>query len=99
MKLIVSTLLIVGLLFGGNATVAAAQDDLPNQSLYQFKLLSEDIRLWFVSDPNQQIEMLMQQAQNRLEEMRSLTAEGVTPPATLMNRAHRNESNARCKLL
>jgi len=87
MKLIVSTLLIVGLLFGGNATVSAAQDDLPNQPLYQIKLMGEDVKLWFVSNPNQQIEMLMQQAQNRLEEMRSLTTEGFTPPVELVNRA------------
>jgi uncharacterized membrane protein YgcG len=87
MKLVISTLLIVGLLFGGNATVSAAQDDLPNQPLYQIKLMSEDMKLWFVSDPNQQVQLLMQQVQNRLEEMRSLTSEGVTPPTALMNRA------------
>ena len=40
MNLIVSALVIAGLLFGGNATVAAAQDDLPTDALYQVKLLS-----------------------------------------------------------
>lgn len=83
MKLIVSTLVIVGLLFAGNATVAAAQDDLPNQPLYQLKLMSEDVNLWFVSDPIQQVEMLMQQAQTRMEEMQSLASQGVTPPAEI----------------
>src|SRR5574338_396054 len=53
MKLAVSTLVIVGLLFGGNATVSAAQDDLPNQPLYPVKVMSEDVSLWFVSDPIQ----------------------------------------------
>jgi uncharacterized membrane protein YgcG len=87
MKLVISTLLIGGLLFGGNATVSAAQDALPNQPLYQIKLMSEDMKLWFVSDANQQVQLLMQQVQNRLEEMRSLTSEGVSPPTALMNRA------------
>lgn len=83
MKLVVSTLLIIGLLFGGNATVSAAQNDLPNQPLYQLKLISEDAHLWFTSDPVQKIEMLMQQVQTRIQEMETLTSQGVTPPATL----------------
>jgi flagellin-specific chaperone FliS len=87
MKLTVSTLLIVGLLFGGNATVSAAQNDLPNQPLYQLKLMSEDAHLWFTSNPVQQIEMLMQQAQTRIQEMETLTAQGVMPPAALTVRA------------
>ncbi len=87
MKLIVFTLVIVGLLFGGNATVAAARDDLPNQSLYQIKLISEGVNLWFVSDPVKQIETLMQQAQTRMEEMQSLVSQGVTPPAEVAIRA------------
>jgi hypothetical protein len=87
MKLIVSTLVIAGLLFGGNATVSAAQNDLPNEPLYQLKLMSEDVNLWFISDPTQQIETLMQQAQTRMEEMRSLAAQGVTPSAELALRA------------
>jgi hypothetical protein len=87
MKLIVSTLVIGGLLFGGNATVAAAQNDLPNEPLYQLKLMSEDVDLWFMSDPTQQIETLMQQVQTRMEEMQSLASQGVTPPAELAIRA------------
>jgi len=87
MKLILSTLVIVGLLFGGNATVAAAQDDLPNEALYQVKLISEVMNLWFISDPAQQMEMLLQQAQIRMEEMQSLVSQGVTPPAEVAIRA------------
>jgi hypothetical protein len=87
MKLIVSILVIVGLLFGGNATVAAAQNDLPNEPLYQLKLMSEDVNLWFVSDPVQHVETLMQQAQTRMEEMKSLVSQGVTPPAEVAVRA------------
>ncbi|MGZ9165933.1 MAG: DUF5667 domain-containing protein [Anaerolineales bacterium] len=83
MKLIVSILVIVGLLFGGNATVAAAQDDLPYEPLYRIKLVSEDIHLWLISDPIAQIEILMQQAQTRTEEMTGLASKGITPPSEL----------------
>ena len=87
MKLIMYLLVIAGLLFGGNATVAAAQDDLPNDPLYPIKLLGEDVNLWLITDPLPEAEMLMQQAQTRMEEMQALASEGITPPAELSKRA------------
>ena len=87
MNIIMSSLVVLGLLFGGSATVSAAQDDLPTQPLYQIKLVSEDAKIWFESDPTLKIEMLMEQAQTRTEEMAALTLAGVTPPAELANRA------------
>jgi hypothetical protein len=84
MNLIMSALVVLSLLFGGSATVSAAQDDLPNQPLYQIKLMSEDAGVWFASDPTTKIEMLMEQAQTRTEEMASLVLAGVTPPVELV---------------
>jgi hypothetical protein len=83
MKLAMFALVIVGLLFGGNATVAAAQDDLPYEPLYQIKLLSEDVKLWLISDPMTRIEMLMHQSETRTEEMAALTAKGIVPSPEL----------------
>lgn len=94
MKLIMSTFIILGLLFGGSATVAAAQDALPNEPLYQIKLVSEDVRLWLTSDPVAQIEILMQQAQTRTEEMAALVSRGSTPPAELAMRAQERIQHA-----
>jgi hypothetical protein len=87
MNLIVSALVIAGLLFGGNATVAAAQDDLPTGALYQIKLLSEDAQLFFNTDPATEVDLLMQQAQIRTEEMAALNSMGITPPEALTTRA------------
>jgi len=87
MNIIMSSLVVLGLLFGGSATVSAAQDDLPTQPLYQIKLASEDAKVWFESDPTLKIEMLMEQAQTRTEEIAALTLAGVTPPAELAIRA------------
>jgi len=83
MNMIMSALVVLGLLFGGSATVSAAQDDLPNQPLYQLKLMSEDAKVWLASDPGLKIEMLMEQVQTRTEEMAALTLAGITPPAEL----------------
>ena len=83
MNMLMSALVVLGLLFGGSATVSAAQDDLPNQPLYQLKLMSEDAKVWLASDPGLKIEMLMEQVQTRTEEMAALTLAGITPPAEL----------------
>jgi hypothetical protein len=73
MNMIVSILVIAGLLFGGGATVNAAQNDLPNQPLYGLKLWSEDLSLQFQNDPEQKVERLMDLAQIRIQEMKRLT--------------------------
>jgi len=86
MNLIMSALVVLGLLFGGSATVSAAQDDLPTQPLYQIKLVSEDASVWLAPDPITKIEKLMEQAQTRTEEMAALTSEGITPPTALLTR-------------
>ncbi len=72
MNLIVSVLVIAGLLFGGGATVAAAQDALPTDALYQLKLISEDAQLWLNADPAAEVNLLMEQAQTRTQEMAAM---------------------------
>jgi hypothetical protein len=86
MNLIVSTIVLVGLLFGGGSTVAAAQDALPTDALYQIKLISEDAQLWLITDPAVEVDLLMQQAQTRTEEMAALNSQGITPPDALKTR-------------
>jgi hypothetical protein len=83
MNLLISLLLVVGTLFGGGVTVYAAQDDLPNQTLYPVKLLTEDVRLSLTSDTNTQVQLLLDQAQTRVDEMTALAAQGVTPPESV----------------
>ncbi len=87
MNVIISALVLVGLLFGGSATVAAAQNDLPTDVLYPVKLVSEDAQLLLNNDPAERIDMLMTQAQTRTEEMAALASAGVTPPEALITRA------------
>jgi hypothetical protein len=86
MNLILSVFVIAGLLFGSGATVAAAQDALPSDALYQIKLISEDAQLWLTTDPAAEVDLLMQQAQTRTEEMAALNSQGVPPPAALTTR-------------
>jgi hypothetical protein len=82
------------LLFGGNATVAASQDALPTEALYQVKLLAEETQLFFNSDPAVEVDLLMQQAQTRTREMAALDKDGIIPPAALVARTQERINQA-----
>ena len=80
MNTIISILLIVGLLFGGGATVNAAQDDLPNEPLYELKIWSEDLGLRFQNGDEEKVNRLMELVQIRLQEMTRLAEIGEPVP-------------------
>jgi len=80
MNALISLALATALILGGGATAVAAQDDLPNQPLYQVKLMTENAALAMTGDPQLQANMLMNMAQTRVEEMAALAEEGVIPP-------------------
>jgi hypothetical protein len=86
MNMLVSILVIAGLLFGGGATVNAAQNDLPNEPLYALKLWSEDLGLQFQNEPEQKVERLMDLAQVRLQEMTQLAITSQPVPDQLRQR-------------
>lgn len=80
MSMMISILVIAGLLFGGGATVNAAEDDLPNEPLYAVKMWSEDLSLQLRNDPEQKVARLMELAQVRIQEMAALADAGQTIP-------------------
>ncbi|NWG08004.1 MAG: hypothetical protein HXY35_15110 [Chloroflexi bacterium] len=86
MNILVSIIVVTGLLFGGGATVSAAQDDLPGQPLYAVKTASEDISLQFRNTPEEKVARLMELAQIRIQEMTALTEAGQTPPEAVAAR-------------
>jgi hypothetical protein len=80
MNMIISILVIAGLLFGGGATVSAAQDDLPNEPLYAVKVWSEDLSLQVQNNPEAKLDRLMELAQTRIQEMTQLVNAGQALP-------------------
>lgn len=82
-----SAVVILVLFFGGSVGAAfAAQGTLPGDMLYPVKLLSEDVRLSLVSDPNTGIDLLLQFVQVRVTEMNELTVQGIIPTAETRER-------------
>ena len=80
MNAILSILVIAGLLFGGGATVNAAQDDLPNEPLYMVKTWTEDFSLKFQDNQEERVARLMDLAQIRIQEMTRLAEIGEPIP-------------------
>ena len=80
MNVVLSILVVAGLLFGGGATVSAAQDDLPNEPLYALKTWTEDLSLQFRYTPEEKVMRLMDLAQVRIQEMTRLSEAGEPVP-------------------
>ncbi|MBK5106615.1 MAG: hypothetical protein JJE12_00730 [Anaerolineales bacterium] len=70
---IASFILVLALMFGGSgAAVLAAQDSLPNQSLYQVKTFAEDLALRSTFRNEHRIQMELDYAGRRVTEMTHL---------------------------
>lgn len=80
MKMLISIFVITSLLFGGAATVKAAQNDLPDEPLYNLKLWSEDLSLEFRHNSEERVERLMELAQVRVQEMAQINDAGKAVP-------------------
>ena len=94
MNMIVSILVVASLLFGGGATVNAAQNDLPGEPLYSLKVWSEDVRLQFQKTPEAKVERLMEMAETRIQEMAQLTVEGKPIPDSVPQRLEQHLQQA-----
>jgi Domain of unknown function (DUF5667) len=86
MNALVSLILAGALILGGGATAVAAQDDLPDQPLYQVKLWTENATLALTGDPQQQANLLMQMSQTRVDEMAALAEAGISAPDQVRDR-------------
>jgi hypothetical protein len=80
-KLAVVLIVIFG---GAGVTVAAAQNSLPDETLYPVKVLSEEVRLALASGADDQIDVQLERAQQRIREMEQLTDRGAAIPADVL---------------
>jgi len=81
MSALAGLLMALALLFGGSgATALAAQDALPNEWLYPVKLATEELQLGLTAEPSQQIALLEDWADRRVQEMEQIAQSGEGVP-------------------
>ncbi|PKO14461.1 MAG: hypothetical protein CVU39_14500 [Chloroflexi bacterium HGW-Chloroflexi-10] len=83
-----STIVLIAALIlgGGGATVAASQGSLPDQPLYGVKLISEDVRLGFSSNPESEYQLALKYSDRRAAEIQKMLIAGGTLPEAVQNR-------------
>ena len=69
--------------FGGGLAYAS-QDAMPDSQLYRVKLASEDIHLWFVFDEKHEAEILLDQSNQRIDEIRNMVSRGKIIPENVL---------------
>jgi hypothetical protein len=68
--------LLLVLFLAGGGTVYAASRSMPDSPLYPVKLAAEEARLWFVFDDEDRADILLDQAETRIDEINHLVAHG-----------------------
>lgn len=85
--------LVLAVVLAGGGTIYAAQDVQPDSPLYPLKLASDDARLWFVFDEAHKAEILMDQSNDRMSEIRGMLRDGEMIPGNVLTDLR--ERNAR----
>lgn len=86
-NIILSVFLAAMITLGGGASaVFASQDTTPEDFLYPVKILSEDVQLALNTDPAEEVDLLMQFANERTAELQELIDEGALIPDGLTDR-------------
>jgi hypothetical protein len=81
MSALAGLLVALALLFGGGgATALAAQDALPTDWLYPVKLATEGLQLGLTTNPSQQVTLLGDWADRRVQEMEQIAQSGAGVP-------------------
>jgi hypothetical protein len=73
---VAASLLLTLFFLSGGATVYAAAHSLPDSPLYPIKLATEEARLWFVFDEDDEAGILLDQSETRMTEIRKLVQQG-----------------------
>ncbi|MCH8000003.1 MAG: hypothetical protein IIA91_11050 [Chloroflexi bacterium] len=68
--------MVLAVLGAAGGTGYASQDALPDSPLYRVKLLTEDARVWFTFDESRKAELLLNQSNERTEEIMAMLRAG-----------------------
>ena len=92
--LAIAASLILALLTAAGGTAYAAQDSLPDSPLYRVKLATEEARLWFVFDDSEKAGILLDQSDQRTEEIMRLVQQDKPVPGNVLSALRDRNSRA-----
>ena len=90
----VALAIVMAISAGGGATALASQSALPDSPLYRVKLATEDVRLWFVFDDASEADILMDQSQERMDEIMAMARRGKPVPGKVFSAMENRHSRA-----
>lgn len=85
---------VIALAFIGTGVSWAAKDSLPGETLYPVKLAAEDLQLSLASDPATRVDLSLQFAAQRAEEIQAMVQEGQSIPESVVNRMQNHYEQA-----
>ena len=81
----ITVALLLALFGATGGTVLAAQNSLPDSPLYPVKLATEDVRLWFVFDDVHKAEILVDQSNERMDEILEMNRQDKPVPSNVLS--------------
>lgn len=85
---------LLALIAAGGGTIYAASRSLPDNPLYPVKLFTEEARLWFVFDDMEEADILLSQAETRINEIKALVQEDKSIPENVLSALRRRTVRA-----
>jgi hypothetical protein len=92
--LAIAAAVVFAILAAGGGTVYASQDALPDSPLYRVKLAAEDVRLWFVFDDVHEAEILLDQSNERTDEIMEMVRSGKPVPGNVLDALRERNAGA-----
>jgi len=90
-----TVLLVLSLVLGGTGgTVYAAQSSLPDDALYPLKLFTENMQEAFTANAGEEMELQLQFANRRMEEIAAMNGEGKVAPDAVVEQLQFRLQNA-----
>ncbi|MFB3052686.1 MAG: DUF5666 domain-containing protein [Dehalococcoidia bacterium] len=91
--LAIAAVLVLAVVGAAGGTAYASQDALPDSPLYRVKLFTEDARVWLTFDDSRKAELLLNQSNERTDEIMAMLRAGKPIPGNVLSALR--ERNAR----
>jgi len=90
----ITAAVLLAFVAAGGGTIYAASKSLPDSPLYRVKLFTEEAQLWFVFDEQEEADILLSQAETRIDEITALVQEDKPIPENVLSALRQRTAKA-----